>query len=122
MPDVTAPGTGEKFATTQPGGAGTDHTPHSIPVMTSGGHISAATNGTTGATFTAFGSQLCKQVTIVNDTGTKIEVQQDGAGVALPINDGTSFTFFGLTNANQLGVRRVDQTTVVATVKARWEN
>jgi hypothetical protein len=57
----------------------------------------------------------------MNDTGTKLEVQQGGAGAAFPILDGQYFPFFGITNANQISVRRADTSTTQVTVKARWE-
>jgi hypothetical protein len=91
-----------------------------VPEMTDGGHTSVQTNAT-GANFSAFASQNCKQLTISNNSGTAIEVQQDGAGVALPIPDQTYFTFYGLANASQLGVRRVDQSNTQVTIAARWE-
>ncbi len=91
-----------------------------IPAMASGGHLSVTT-ATTGTNFTAFAAQACKQLTILNDTGTKLEVRQDGAGVAIRVPDGAVMTFFGLTNANQLGVRRVDVSNTQVTATARWE-
>lgn len=90
------------------------------PQMASGGNISAQT-ANPGTTYTAFGSQACKQLTIVNDTGTTILVQQGAAGVGVPIFDQSAFTFFGLTNANALGVKRKDDGNTQVTVAARWE-
>lgn len=90
------------------------------PQMASGGNISAQT-ANPGTTYTALGSQACKQVTIVNDTGTTILVQQGGAGVGVPIFDQSAFTFFGLSNANALGVKRKDDGNTQVTVAARWE-
>lgn len=95
-------------------------TPNVVPQMINGGNISVQTNAT-GATYNAYATQLCSQLTIVNDTGTALEVRQGGAGVAIPIASGGSFTFFGIINASQLGVRRVDTSNTQVTVKARWE-
>lgn len=91
------------------------------PVMVGGGHIALTTNAT-GTTFTAFASQACKQLTIANDTGVNLEVQQGSETVYLPVFANTCYTFFGLTNANQLKVRRVDTSNTTVTVKARWES
>lgn len=91
------------------------------PQMASGGNISVATNAT-GSTYNAFSSQACKQLTIVNDTGFDIEFQQGGSGVAIPIFDGSSFTIFGISNVNSIGVRRKDTSNTPVTVKARWES
>lgn len=93
-----------------------------VPCMNSGGHISQNTHATVGTTYVAFGNNACKQLTIFNNTGVAIEVQQGGAGVGVPIQDKTFFTFFGLTNSNQLAVRRIDLTAGALTVQARFEN
>jgi hypothetical protein len=90
------------------------------PGMTSAGHLSATT-AATGANWTAFASQACKQLTVSNRTGTDLEFRQGGAGVAFPVFAGSYYTFFGLTNANQLDVRRVDTSNTQVTVTARWE-
>ncbi len=90
------------------------------PQMASGGNISAQT-ANPGTTYTPFGAQACKQVTVVNDTGTTILVQQGGTGVGVPIVDQSAFTFFGIANANVLGVKRKDEGNAQVTVAARWE-
>ena len=91
------------------------------PVLTAGGHISATT-AVSGTGYTAFGAQACKQLTILNGTGVDIGVAVGGAGVEVPVLAGTYYTFFGLTNANQLQVRRVDTGVVQVAVPARWES
>ena len=91
------------------------------PSMSTGGNLSVQT-AATGTNWTAFASQECKQLTISNDTGTKLEVRQNGAGVGLRIMDNTYYTFFGLTNTNQLSVRRVDTSNTQVTATARWES
>jgi hypothetical protein len=92
----------------------------SKPLMTSGGNLTAQT-AATGTNWTAFAAQACAQLTIVNDSGTKIEVRQGGAGVAIPVRDGATYTLFGLTNANQIDVRRSDTSNTQVVVHARWE-
>lgn len=91
-----------------------------IPSMTNGGNLMVTTNAT-GTTFNAFASQACKQLNISNQTGTTIEVRQDGAGVGFQIPTGAFYTFFGITNANKLEIRRVDTSNTQVTVTARWE-
>ncbi|WP_374495337.1 hypothetical protein [Zoogloea sp.] len=91
-----------------------------VPQLVSGGHVSAQT-AVSGTGYTAFGAQACKQLTILNGTGVDIGVTVGGAGVEVPVLAGTYYTFFGLTNANQLSVRRVDASTTQVTVPARWE-
>jgi hypothetical protein len=92
-----------------------------VPSMTTGGNLSAQTT-TLGNTYQPFASQACKQMTISNQTGTMIEVQQGGSGVGYQIPTGAMMPFFGLTNANQLGVKRADNGTTQVTVTARWES
>lgn len=91
------------------------------PVLTAGGHISATT-AVSGTGYTAFGAQACKQVTICNGSGVDIGVTVGGAGVEVPVFAGTYMTFFGITNASQLHVRRVDTGVVQVPVTARWES
>lgn len=96
---------------------GTNNIGQVTPAMGSGGNTSVTTAASTA--YTAFASQACKQLTIVNDTGKTLEVQQGGAGVGLKLPTATIFTFYGLTNASNLGVRTTDSSAVTAT--ARWE-
>lgn len=91
-----------------------------VPRMVSGGHLSLQT-ASTGATYAVFASQACKQLTVSNQTGVLIEVQQGGSGVGFQVPAGAVIPFFGLTNANQLGVKRADNGNTQVTVTARWE-
>jgi hypothetical protein len=84
-----------------------------------GGNLSVQT-AATGTNYTAFASQDCVKLTISNQTGTSLEVRQDGAGVAFAMPTGLVFTFEGITNANQLAVRRVDTSNTQVTASARW--
>lgn len=91
-----------------------------VPALTSGGNLSLQT-AATGTTYTAFGSQACKQLTVSNQTGFMILVQQGGSGVGFQVPAGAVVPFFGLTNANQLGIKRADDSNTQVTVTARWE-
>ena len=91
-----------------------------IPSMTSSGNLSVTT-AATGTNWTAFASQALKQLTVSNQTGTNIEFRQGGAGVGLIIPAGAIFTFFGITNANQIEARRTDTSNSQVTITARWE-
>lgn len=90
------------------------------PAMRTGGNTSTNTNAT-GGNWAAFGDIPCTQLTFINDTLVDIEFRQDAAGVALPVFDGSVFTIYGITNANQITVRRKDQSNTQVLVKARWE-
>jgi len=71
----------------------------------------------TGTTFNVLAGVACTAVVLFNTTGTTIEVQRGGAGVALKVPDGVSKTFDGITNANQLGIRRTDTSNTTVTVQ-----
>lgn len=90
------------------------------PQLASGGNLSVTTN-TTGTTYNPIAGQACKQVTIINDTGTKLQVRQGATGDTVTIFDQAAFTFFGITNANQLQVRRKDTSNTAVTADIRWE-
>lgn len=92
-----------------------------IPSMTAGGNLSVQT-AATGTNWTAFASQALKQLTVSNQTGTNLEFRQGGAGVGFIVPNISIFTFFGITNANQIEVRRVDTSNTQVTVTARWES
>jgi hypothetical protein len=89
-------------------------------IATPAGNTSAQTSAT-GATYVPFASQVCSQLTLFNNTAAAIDVQQGGTGAAVSVPVGASFTFVGITNANQLGVRRTDVSNTQVTVGARWQ-
>lgn len=103
------------------GNASIDYVNSRTGVITSGGFTSATTNSN-GTSFVTFPAQACVQLTISNNSGTTIEVQQGGTGTTFPIFPASYYTFFGLTDASNLGVRRLDQSTTTVTVNARWES
>lgn len=88
--------------------------------VVSAGNTSVNTDAS-GSAWVAFPAQACERLVVVNTIGVAIEVRQGGAGVALPIPDGSGFTFEGITNASDLSLRRIDLDTKIETVFARWE-
>lgn len=91
-----------------------------LPAMTSGGHGEAET-AAVGTNYTALTAQACRQLTIMNNTGTAIGVRVGSSGVEVPVFDQTYFTFYGLEDASDLQVRRVDVSNTQVTVAYRWE-
>jgi hypothetical protein len=87
--------------------------------FTQGGNLSVQTSAT-GTNWVSLSSQACVKLTISNQTGTSLEVRQDGAGVGFVLPTGLVFTFEGITNANQLSVRRVDTSNTQVTASTRW--
>jgi len=92
-----------------------------VPKMAGGGNISV-TSSATGSVYVPLASQTCKQLTVSNQTGVLLEFQQGGSGTGLQIPNGAFYTFFGLSNTNQIAIRRVDQSNTQVTVTARWES
>jgi|SRR6516164_7331450 len=90
------------------------------PRLPLGGNTHAVTSAS-GSSFVTFPAQPCCQLTIGNHAGTDVEVQQDGVGDAFPVFSGTYFTFYGITDASRLGVRRIDVGNTQVSVAARWE-
>jgi hypothetical protein len=92
------------------------------PYMIVSGNTSVLTS-VPGSNYSFYPSNQCYQLTIVNNTGTDLEVIQntDPSGITLPVPSGTVYPFYGIKNTSEIGVRRVDQSNTQVTVKARWE-
>lgn len=94
-------------------------TPVASSVPTSGTvTILALSTAASGATYTPFGSQACVALDIVNNTGTTIEYRRGGAGTAMQIPTGAARMVIGITNANQIDVRRTDTSNTQVTLQA----
>lgn len=79
--------------------------------------IGSVTTANPGNGWTVFGAQACDQVVVINNSGVDVEVQRNAVGTAMPILDGNFYTFVGVTNANQLRVRRIDQDNAQVTLQ-----
>lgn len=88
-----------------------------LPTAASG-TITSAQTAAIGSNWGTFNSAVCDQLDIVNNTGTTIEYRRGGAGSTMQIRDGSSRLVIGITNANQIDVRRVDQSNTQVTVSA----
>ena len=91
--------------------------PTSVPGAVSA-TILTLTTAATGANYTAFSSQVCQSLDIVNTSSVAIEYRRGGAGNAMTILSGSSRLVVGITDANQIGVRRVDQSNTQITIPA----
>ena len=91
--------------------------PASVPGAQSATILSLTTSAT-GATFTAFSSQTCNSLDIVNTSSVAIEYRRGATGNAMTILSGSSRLVVGITNANQIDVRRVDQSNTQITIPA----
>ena len=114
----TAPATGTLVVPGRPTAYPSAQPTESVTLaFTGGANISVST----AASYTAFPAQTCKQLTIANNTGVTVQVQQGGAGAAQPVFPGTYYVFYGLTDASALAVERADGTATAVTVNARCE-
>jgi hypothetical protein len=64
-----------------------------------------------GTAFQLLAAVACSSLDLANPTTVDIEYQRGAAGAAFPIPAGGSRTIVGITNANQIGVRRRDGST-----------
>lgn len=91
--------------------------PNSVPVATSV-TILNLTTAAIGSNWTAFASQSCNALDIVNNTPAAIEYRRGGSGSSMQITSGAGRIVVGITNANQIEVRRVDQLDTQVIVQA----
>lgn len=89
----------------------------SVPHVSSGVIMSAQTQAT-GTNWTAFSSQACVALDIVNNTAVTIEYRRGATGTAMQIPAGGARMVIGITNANQIDVRRTDTANTQVTVQA----
>lgn len=78
------------------------------------------TTAAVGSNWTAFASAGCTALDVSNVTGADIEYRRGGTGNAMRIAQGASRMIVGITNADEIQIRRVDlsNTQVVITAEA----
>lgn len=88
----------------------------SVPVVT----ITSKQTSATGATFVQFPFLLCNTLDIVNThpSAVDIEVRRGGSGYTIIVPAGSSRAFEGLTSADELQIRRFDQSNTQVTITA----
>lgn len=78
------------------------------------------TTSAMGATYVAFAdTPNINGVDVVNSSGTALEFIIDGAGVSAYLPDNSGTWIGGITNANQISIRRVDVSNTPVTITAR---
>jgi hypothetical protein len=95
----------------------TNPMPASVPAANSV-TIMSVTTAATGTNYTAFSSQTCNSLDIVNTSSVAIEYRRGATGNAMTILSGSSRLVVGITNANQIDVRRVDTSNTQITIPA----
>lgn len=91
--------------------------PVSVPGAVSA-TIMSVTTAAVGTNYTAFSSQTCNCLDIVNTSSVAIEYRRGATGTAMTILSGSSRLVVGITNANQIDVRRVDTSNTQITIPA----
>jgi hypothetical protein len=91
--------------------------PISVPLAVSA-TILTLTTAATGTNWTAFGSQACNALDLTNSTSVAIEYRRGGAGNGMQVLSGASRLIVGISNANEIEVRRVDTSNTQVTVQA----
>lgn len=91
--------------------------PVSVPGAVSA-TIMSLTTAATGTNYTAFSSQTCQALDIVNTSSVAIEYRRGATGNSMTILSGSSRLVTGITNANQIDVRRVDTSNTQITIPA----
>lgn len=89
------------------------------PVDPVGGNIAVTTNAD-GVSYTAFVTQACDQLSVINGTGVALDIRQGGIAPSLILPIGGSYTFYGISDAAQLSVRRNDVAVTPVTLVGRW--
>jgi hypothetical protein len=92
-----------------------------IPTAGSTGNGQVTTPAAGGAACTVLPSQAADLVEFaIAASGAQVEYQVGGAGAFFPMFTGYVVQVPGITNLNQLCVRRTDQSTTTSTVAYRW--
>ena len=95
----------------------TNPMPVSVPLAGSATILTLTTNAT-GTTWTAFGSQACNALDLTNSTSVALEYRRSGAGNGMQVLSGASRLIVGISNANEIEVRRVDTSNTQVTIQA----
>lgn len=104
------------------GGLGTlsgklDLVPTTLP-RTGAATIMDCETAAAGATWAVFANQACTCLSLVNNSGQDLEYRRGGAGKALPLLNRMAYLVVGITNANQVSIRRIDQSNTQVTLSA----
>lgn len=91
-----------------------------MPISSSSGYGSGTT-AATGTNWTTLTEQVAGSVTIVNNTGTTIEVSKDSGATKMQIPTGASFCINFISNVNQVSIRRADTSNTQVTLYYEWE-
>lgn len=76
------------------------------------------TTSASGTPYVAFADQACVRIIVSNDSTSTLEYQRNGAGVTSYILPSSYYIIEGITNANQISIRRKDTSSTQITIGA----
>lgn len=86
------------------------------PAQPTGYSFIDVTTANPGSNFTAYPSTTCTNLILLNYTDYAIDVKRNGTGSYITIPALQTYNFGGLTNANQISIRRNDQSNTQLTI------
>lgn len=96
-----------------------------VAVVSGAGSAATATIATvatnaTGANWQAFASAACTSMDIVNSASAAVDIEyrRGGSGSSIVIPAGTARAIIAIENADEIEVRRVDQSNTTVTISA----
>lgn len=78
-----------------------------IPMATTA-EILSVTTSAGGSAYVSFASNLCDALEVVNNSGADIEYRRNGAGNTIVVPNKITRLITGISNANEISLRRVD--------------
>lgn len=80
--------------------------------------ITSVSTSAAGTAYVAFASKPCDALEIVNNSGVDVEYRRNGAGSTIVIKNQASRLITGISNANEISLRRVDLSATPVVVAA----
>jgi hypothetical protein len=91
-----------------------------MPISSSSDYGSATTSAT-GTNWVPLTQQVAGSVTIINNTGTTLEISKNGGTTKIQCPTGASFCVNFITDVNQVSIRRADVSNTQVTAYYEWE-
>jgi hypothetical protein len=90
-------------------------------IVISSANFGSISTSSTGNQWQALANQACKYVSLQNVSDADVDIQRNGTGAIWTLSAGYGKTFRGITNANQLAIRKSDQSNTRVTLQYEWE-
>jgi hypothetical protein len=86
--------------------------------MTNAAFLSSVQTSGTGTNFVTLPSSICNAVHVLNGTGTTLAFKRGSDSATFEIPTGSGYSFYGITNANQISFKRADDSNTQVTLKS----